>query len=669
MFLEHKLVGTRLLLSAISVIIEPKYGLKEHTMNELRPKYADFIPPGEILPSGWLKRQLEIQAAGLSGHLEDFWPDIKDSAWIGGTSEGWERGPYWLDGLVPLAYLLNDKRLIERVSFWIGYTLDHQHSDGWLGPIVDTQYGYQYDPWPVCILLKAYTQYADITGDGKIPTAMARFFTKLHSVLDTAPLKSWGQYRWGDFIISIHWLFEKTGDTSLLSLAQKIHHQRFDWQRHFDEFPFPDKMRGRRDSQGKQGETSLSSHVVNNAMAVKYPALWARQSGDRRDTEASREMIEILEYYHGQATGMFSGDEHLAGRNPSQGTELCAVAEYMYSMEWLLALTGRMEYAERLESIAFNALPATFKPDMWAHQYDQQCNQVICRYSEDNIYTTNGPDSNLYGLDPNYGCCTANMHQAWPKFASSLWLKHNQGPIACSYAPCTVNTAFREAKVNIEVESKYPFHDSLRIKVQTDRETSMKLRLRQPKWCRALTITCSDDSYRREREGFCYVTEADWHRGITLDIELPMKSYWESRYNGSHTLKRGPLVYALGIDEDWSESERTKPHNTPPHGEWEVYPLSPWNVALKHQNAGELKVTPHEIDDTPFSRKRPPISVNTSAKLVPGWTIEKNAAAPPPASPLNGEDLAEDETTVELIPYGCTNLRIAEFPWFRAPRE
>ena len=73
--------------------------LKEQTF---RPS-----PLAGISPRGWLARQLRIQADGLSGHLDEFWPDIKDSAWIGGKAEGWERMPYWLDGVIPLAWLLD----------------------------------------------------------------------------------------------------------------------------------------------------------------------------------------------------------------------------------------------------------------------------------------------------------------------------------------------------------------------------------------------------------------------------------------------------------------------------------------------------------------------------------------------------------------------------------
>ena len=116
---------------------------------------------------------------------------------------------------------------------------------------------------------------------------------------------------------------------------------------------------------------------------------------------------------------MFSCDEHLAGHDPSQGSELCSVVEAQFSLEQLISILGDARLGDRLEKIAFNALPGTFSKDMWAHQYDQQPNQVMCSLQKRD-WTTNGPESNIFGLEPNFGCCTANMHQGWPKFAASL---------------------------------------------------------------------------------------------------------------------------------------------------------------------------------------------------------------------------------------------------------
>ena len=94
--------------------------------------------------------------------------------------------------------------------------------------------------------------------------------------------------------------------------------------------------------------------------------------------------------------------------------------------------------ADRVERLAFNALPASTSYDEWAHQYDQQANQVVCHVTEDRIYTTNGPDANVFGLEPHFGCCTANRHQGWPRFTTHLWMHSEDGALtAVSYAPCS----------------------------------------------------------------------------------------------------------------------------------------------------------------------------------------------------------------------------------------
>src|SRR4051812_12381124 len=101
----------------------------------LQPTPFTTLPLGAILPSGWLQDQLSIQADGFTGKLPKHWDYLgPDSGWLGGNGESWERGPYYLDGLLPLAYLLQDETLIDKTKPWIEWTLSSQRADGQFGP-------------------------------------------------------------------------------------------------------------------------------------------------------------------------------------------------------------------------------------------------------------------------------------------------------------------------------------------------------------------------------------------------------------------------------------------------------------------------------------------------------------------------------------------------------
>jgi hypothetical protein len=94
----------------------PAGGLAEP---EFRP-----LPIGAIRPAGWLERQLRIQRDGLTGHLDEFWPDVGQSQWFGGAAEGWERAPYWLDGAIPLAFILDDTPLKARIARYVDHIVN-----------------------------------------------------------------------------------------------------------------------------------------------------------------------------------------------------------------------------------------------------------------------------------------------------------------------------------------------------------------------------------------------------------------------------------------------------------------------------------------------------------------------------------------------------------------
>lgn len=609
------------------------------------------LPLGSIRPAGWLERQLRIQANGLTGHLDEFWPDVRESGWIGGQAEGWERAPYWLDGLVPLAYLLDDPGLQRKASRYIEYTILHQQADGWLGPEQSSTGNYKArDPWPVFVMMKVLTQYQEATGDDRVVPVITRFFRQLERELDQRALFDWNRMRWQDGVLSLFWLFDRHPEPWLLDLADKMHRQGYDWATHFADLPHRSKV----------DKWDHISHVVNNAMGLKAPGLWHRRSQQDIDRNGSIQALHTLDRYHGQVNGVFSGDECFAGRMPSQGTETCAVVEYMYSLEWLLSLTGDPLFGDRLEKVAFNALPAAFGADMWSRQYVQQANQPIVKVSENRIYTTNGPKANIFGLETNYGCCTANMHQGWPKFVAHLWMRstrEEEGLAAFAYGPSRLTTSINGAKVQIELSTDYPFSEELRFRIATDRPVTFPLELRIPAWTVQPTLKVEGESVMRLRPGQVESVRRQWSGSVVLTLNLPMPVQIERRFNNAVAIKRGPLLFSLKIDEDWKRLEGTEPQ-----ADWEVFPITPWNYALEIDEDSPKDSISFErrgAGEVPFGPLDIPVRAFVKGRLLPEWTLEQNAAAPPPPSPVTSQQPLE---TLVLIPYGTAKLRITEFP-------
>ncbi len=607
------------------------------------------LPLGSVKPAGWLKQQLRIQANGLSGHLDEVWPDVSaKSAWLGGDGEGWERGPYYLDGLVPLAYLLDDPALIAKAGKWINYTLEHQRPDGGLGP--ETSFGKPTaDWWPNMVMLKVLTQYQEVTGDARVIPALEKYFAYQSQQLASNPLHEWAQYRWGDEILSILWLYNRDGDAKLLDLARQLSQQGFDWKALFADYPYKEKV--------EKKDATLKTHGVNNAMALKTQALWSLISGDASDRDASRKMLQELDRFHGLPTGTFAADEHLAGRDPSQGTELCAVVEEMFSLEQLVQIYGDANIANRLERIAFNALPGTFSKDMWSHQYDQQANQVLVSDAKRD-WTTNGNKSNLYGLEPNFGCCTANMHQGWPKFVSALWMSTaDQGLAAISYSPTEVKTLIGNTLVHVTEDTNYPFGENVTIKIDPAEPATFPMKLRIPGWTSNPVIRVNGASQRDVRPGTFLTIAREWRPGDTVIIKFPMPVIVSHGYRNAVFVSRGPLLFSLAIGQKWK-----KLSGGPQAADWEVDPTTPWNFALiinKEEPQNSFTVQLSKMGDQPFSPEGTPVLLHGRGVRIKDWGLVDNSAGPLPQAPLKASGGPQ---SVTLIPYGAAKLRITEFP-------
>lgn len=599
----------------------------------------NFYTSKEIKPQGWLRRQLEIQAAGLGGNLDKVWRDVRDSAWIGGDAEGWERVPYWLDGFIPLAYLLEDADMIARARRYVDAILARQTESGWICPC-DEADAATYDTWALQLISKVLVVYYECSGDERIPEvlyrAMRNYFDLLAS--GTVRLFDWGKYRWFEAFVAIRFLDKRYHEPWIAALAKLLREQGVNY--------------GSLTGLWKQPRNAWSydTHIVNLVMMLKQEALSCGVLDEEQMGLAER-LHTVLRSYNGTAVGLFTGDECLSGLSAIQGTELCAVAEQMYSYEWLYAVTGDPVWAERLELLAFNALPATLSDDMWAHQYVQQSNQIACRkFPVHALFRTNSSDAHLFGLEPNFGCCTANMNQAWPKFALSAFL--HRGDTVLSAVP--VPSSLRTEELSVTLHTQYPFENRLEYVAEGKRDFTLCVRI--PSFAKKLTVNGSPAVVGEDRLLTFAVPAGDCTR-----VELAFETEAEliDRPHDLKSARCGSLVFSLPIayEKQRKEYESNGVERKYPYCDYEYLPRSEWNYAY---SSPFLSCERRAVSETPFSSEQPPVVLKAEMQKI-AWGLAEGYDSVCAKVPESRLPLSETET-VTLYPYGCAKLRMTEMP-------
>ena len=626
------------------------------------------LPLGAIKADGWLLEQLKRQANGLTGHLDEIYPQVcgPRNCWLGGDGDSWERGPYWIDGLLPLAYILDDPILKAKVKPWIEWTLNSQQESGQFGPLEDRPYeaGIQRSPsldwWPRMVMLKVLQQYYMATGDERVITLMTNYFRYQLRELPTKPLGHWtfwGQQRGGDNTQVVLWLYNITGDELLLDLAELIHKQTLNWT---DIFLNQNHL-----------SRQHSLHCVNLGQGMKEPVVYYQRSGDKNCLRAVEKAMNDIRTTIGLPTGLWGGDELLRFGEPTTGSEFCTAVEAMFSFESMLEITGDGQWADRLERVAYNALPTQANDDFTARQYYQQTNQVEATKKWRNFSTPHDDNDILFGTLNGYACCLCNMHQGWPKLTQNLWYASEDGGLgALVYAPCHVSTQLPDGTaITINEKTDYPFGEAVEMEIKIKKAVGFPLYLRIPGWCKdAAILINSDTADIKTAAGSIIKVERTWQDGDRVRLALPMEITTSRWYDGGVTVERGPLMYALKMNEIWTRkcfsAEEAKVYGD---SYWEVTSDSPWNFALRGKETARPNETMMVIKKDgplaayPWNPEGAPITLRVKAVPINDWTISRGSAGPVSYLTQQGIDFGEEQE-VELIPYGCTTLRIAVFP-------
>lgn len=624
------------------------------------------LPLGAIRPEGWLREMLVRQKTGATGNLDKLYPLVmgKRNGWLGGDGDLWERGPYWIDGLLPLAYILQDKALIAKVKPWIEWSIKSQRPDGYFGPSTDLgpEPGIQRDNaqdwWPKIVMLKVLQQYYSATGDKRVINLMTNYFKYQLKELPAHPLDHWtfwARYRGGDNLAMVLWLYNQTGDKFLLDLADLVHKQTFDFT---NAFLNTDLL-----------STDNSIHGVNLAEGMKEPAIYYQYHPEAKYTDAMKKGFRDLRRFNESVPGMFGGDESLHGNNPTQGSELCSAVEMMYTLENTLAITGDLSYADHLEKIAFNVMPTQIDENFINRQYFQQANQVMLTRAVRNFDINHDGTDVCFGLLTGYACCTSNMHQGWPKFAQNLWYATpDKGLAALVYSASEVKAfVSNNTEVSFKEETNYPFDETIKFTFSSKKSVSFPLSLRIPEWCSKASIKINGADYQQPTGNQIVKINREWKQGDVVELTLPMHVFKNTGYENSISVQRGPIVYALKIGEEEKVVKTGKDSIDYGNSFTEIRPTTPWNYGLirvdDNKLADSYKVeNVKAVSANPWTPANAPIQLKTKGRRIPSWGLYNESAGPLPFSTIWNFETAKEEEELILIPYGCSRLRITQFP-------
>jgi hypothetical protein len=265
----------------------------------------------------------------------------------------------------------------------------------------------------------------------------------------------------------------------------------------------------------------------------------------------------------------------------------------------------------------------------------------------------------------NHRCCQHNWGHGWPYFAQHQWYATaDHGLAAMFYNSCHLEVKVADGHTaKIAVETRYPFDESVRIRVvELDRGT-FPIYLRIPGWCQTPQIKVNGAALDVEAKPVSFVRlQRSWQSGDSIEVLLPMDlrvKRWPENKN-CVSIERGPLTYSLRIGE-----EHRRAGGTDRWPEWEILPTTAWNYGLvvSEQNpAASFELIKREwpADDQPFTLEGTSLELRAQAKRIPDWKLnEQGLINPLPPSPVCS---AEAQEMITLIPMGAARLRISAFP-------
>ena len=611
-----------------------------------------LLSPARIRPEGWLLVQMQKQADALKAFLKE-WPVLekKDDPKLSRLLFSIEM-PGLYDAVIRLGFSLGDAELKEKAEQYADWVIESQKQDGSFGQEDKTADTVNSVTLGIVYLHALYTFFA-ATGDKRVLQCMDRFFHYETAFMEKAKGEGMPQLMAGDNMYLAIKLYNITKQRYLLDLCETLRRNTIDWTSLFHTFPMiqpiskivpkDEKQTESRQDNGEQlrENTYRNYSGCNVAAGLRTPGIVSAFKSGYKELSGFRTGWEKLCRYHMSACGMFSSDYLLNGNSPSAGCSSKALTETIVSMSMLLD-TGEFgtELTDALEKLAYNALPAMWDRDSSMQQEVQQTNQITLGGDHHGWYNASS-EANAY-CPAKDDFSKGSLFRAWARFADLLWMATKDGGLyAVSYAPCVAEHVIDDVPVRIRVRGDYPFSESLEIHVAVKKAVEFPLYLRIPSWAVNPMIYLPGGEIMTVRPGETACIRMKWESTSSLRLILSRQVRICSWSHQSAAVEAGALIMALPLDG--ADNKKTQ--------------ADKWAWAL--DTSEPMKMTYKKDTVECFKNGTAPLTVR--AKIYPcrGWKKEGDDAGSIPIQPKCDKTQSQ---LADLVPYGYTNLRIAQFP-------
>ncbi|MBQ0150115.1 MAG: glycoside hydrolase family 127 protein [Bacteroidales bacterium] len=670
-------IRARLLRNAILAVLTVTAAscVKEKRNPDVAPygTYAEGLI-SSIEPEGWIKEFLGRQIDGLTGHKDALAYPYDTDMWMGETQrvgdwgcDWWrfEQTAYFTDGAMRTGYLTGETSLLDIASRSLDYTLGTVDENGELAVNAE------HVLWPFAVFFRALQAAYEATGDVRIIPALERHYSsfpgRINIVEDREILTIEGML----------WTYGKTGDKALLDFA------RDSW----DQGGFP------LDEKDCWNDAPIDQHGVTYCEHLKLPMLLYAYTGEEKYLNAALHAQEKLEKYHLLPDGVPSSGEDLMGNGSLASHETCDISDYSWTMGHFLLATGEARWGDAIERAVFNAGVGAVTKDFKAFQYFSAPNQFISTGISDHNRYSHGRCKMAYRATHQTECCAGNVQRFMPNYVSRMWLEGSSEDeiVAALYGPCSVSRVLPSGHtVKIHEGTEYPFEDEVRFTFDLKVSERFAFSFRIPGWCDgkvSARINGHKAAVKDNGKGFATISRK-WKDGDILVLDFGFESRIvnfesndaegrlpegnESSYPMTAAdslcrysyVTRGPLLFSYAIPSKWEEDNEDwfymngKKPGLPGYTCWNITPSAPWNYAIVSGAAPEF--IRKDTEGFPFDPQTSRCSIRVPVRKVKGWALDEDryTSRVPYSFELEGST-----EYIELIPYGCTNLRLTLFPW------